>query len=159
LNPFFGFFFVYRKRINVAKNIQAIRGMNDYLPGETAIWQRIEGTLKQVLGSYGYSEIRLPIVEQTPLFKRAIGEVTDVVEKEMYTFEDRNGDSLTLRPEGTAGCVRAGIEHGLLYNQSSACGISARCSATNVRKKAATVSSTSLAWKCLVCKDQISMPN
>ena len=84
----------------MAKNIQAIRGMNDYLPGETAIWQRIEGTLKNVLGSYGYSEIRLPIVEQTPLFKRAIGEVTDVVEKEMYTFEDRNGDSLTLRPEG-----------------------------------------------------------
>lgn len=101
----------------MAKNIQAIRGMNDYLPGETAIWQRLERTLKQVLSGYGYSEIRLPIVEQTPLFKRAIGEVTDVVEKEMYTFEDRNGDSLTLRPEGTAGCVRAGIEHGLLYNQ------------------------------------------
>lgn len=101
----------------MAKNIQAIRGMNDYLPEETALWQRIEDTLKQVLGSYGYSEIRLPIVEQTPLFKRAIGEVTDVVEKEMYTFEDRNGESLTLRPEGTAGCVRAGIEHGLLYNQ------------------------------------------
>lgn len=101
----------------MAKNIQAIRGMNDYLPGETALWQRIEGSLKQVLGSYGYSEIRLPIVEQTPLFKRAIGEVTDVVEKEMYTFDDRNGESLTLRPEGTAGCVRAGIEHGLLYNQ------------------------------------------
>jgi histidyl-tRNA synthetase len=101
----------------VAKNIQAIRGMNDYLPADTAIWQRIEGTLKQVLASYGYSEIRLPIVEQTPLFSRAIGEVTDVVEKEMYTFEDRNGESLTLRPEGTAGCVRAGIEHGLLYNQ------------------------------------------
>jgi len=101
----------------VAKNIQAIRGMNDYLPADTAIWQRIEGTLKQVLASYGYSEIRMPIVEQTPLFKRAIGEVTDVVEKEMYTFDDRNGESLTLRPEGTAGCVRAGIEHGLLYNQ------------------------------------------
>jgi len=101
----------------VANNIQAIRGMNDYLPQDTALWQRIEGTLKQVLGSYGYNEIRLPIVEQTPLFKRAIGEVTDVVEKEMYTFEDRNGESLTLRPEGTAGCVRAGIEHGLLYNQ------------------------------------------
>ncbi|OMQ21753.1 MULTISPECIES: histidine--tRNA ligase [Serratia] len=101
----------------MAKNIQAIRGMNDYLPEDTALWQRIEGTLKQVLSSYGYSEIRLPIVEQTPLFKRAIGEVTDVVEKEMYTFEDRNGESLTLRPEGTAGCVRAGIEHGLLYNQ------------------------------------------
>lgn len=101
----------------MAKNIQAIRGMNDYLPADTAIWQRIEGTLRQVLASYGYSEIRMPIVEQTPLFKRAIGEVTDVVEKEMYTFDDRNGESLTLRPEGTAGCVRAGIEHGLLYNQ------------------------------------------
>ncbi|CAM3690797.1 histidine--tRNA ligase [Rahnella victoriana] len=101
----------------MAKNIQAIRGMNDYLPEDTALWQRIEGSLKHVLGSYGYSEIRMPIVEQTPLFKRAIGEVTDVVEKEMYTFDDRNGESLTLRPEGTAGCVRAGIEHGLLYNQ------------------------------------------
>jgi len=101
----------------VAKNIHAIRGMNDYLPADTALWQRIEGVLKQTLASYGYSEIRLPLVEQTPLFKRAIGEVTDVVEKEMYTFDDRNGESLTLRPEGTAGCVRAGIEHGLLYNQ------------------------------------------
>ncbi|MBG6248593.1 MULTISPECIES: histidine--tRNA ligase [Symbiopectobacterium] len=101
----------------MAKNIQAIRGMNDYLPAETALWQRIEDSLKKVLHSYGYSEIRLPIVEHTPLFKRAIGEVTDVVEKEMYTFDDRNGDSLSLRPEGTAGCVRAGIEHGILYNQ------------------------------------------
>ncbi|GKX55143.1 histidine--tRNA ligase [Leminorella grimontii] len=101
----------------MAKNIQAIRGMNDYLPQETALWQPIERVLKRVLASYGYGEIRLPIVEQTPLFKRAIGEVTDVVEKEMYTFDDRNGDSLTLRPEGTAGCVRAGIEHGLVYNQ------------------------------------------
>ncbi|WP_034916372.1 MULTISPECIES: histidine--tRNA ligase [Erwinia] len=101
----------------MAKNIQAVRGMNDFLPADTAVWQRIEQILKQVLASYGYSEIRMPIVEQTPLFKRAIGEVTDVVEKEMYTFDDRNGESLTLRPEGTAGCVRAGIEHGLLYNQ------------------------------------------
>lgn len=101
----------------MTKNIQAIRGMNDCLPEETALWQRVENTLKQVLNGYGYREIRLPIVEQTPLFKRAIGEVTDVVEKEMYTFEDRNGESLTLRPEGTAGCVRAGIEHGLLYNR------------------------------------------
>ncbi|MEH0834236.1 histidine--tRNA ligase [Pectobacterium cacticida] len=101
----------------MAKNIQAIRGMNDYLPAETALWQRIENSLKNVLSSYGYSEIRTPIVEQTSLFKRAIGEVTDVVEKEMYTFDDRNGDSLTLRPENTASCVRAGIEHGILYNQ------------------------------------------
>lgn len=101
----------------MSNKIQAIRGMNDYLPAQTAVWQRVESVLKQVLAGYGYSEIRLPIVEYTPLFKRAIGEVTDVVEKEMYTFEDRNGESLTLRPEGTAGCVRAGIENGLLYNQ------------------------------------------
>ncbi|WP_340615694.1 histidine--tRNA ligase [Xenorhabdus entomophaga] len=101
----------------MTKNIPAIRGMNDCLPAETAIWQRVESTLKRVLSGYGFSEIRTPIVEQTPLFKRAIGEVTDVVEKEMYTFDDRNGESLTLRPESTAGCVRAGIQHGLLYNQ------------------------------------------
>ncbi|AEW44689.1 histidyl-tRNA synthetase [Serratia symbiotica str. 'Cinara cedri'] len=101
----------------MAKNIQAIRGMNDCLPKDTVLWQYVESVLKQVLDCYGYREIRLPIVEQTPLFKRALGEVTDVVEKEMYTFNDRNGDSLTLRPEGTAGCVRAGIEHGLLHNQ------------------------------------------
>ncbi|HIP76251.1 MAG TPA: histidine--tRNA ligase [Psychromonas hadalis] len=101
----------------MAKKIQAIRGMNDTLPEQTPVWQKLESLLRQTLSSYGYSEIRMPIVESTPLFKRAIGEVTDVVEKEMYTFADRNGDSLTLRPEGTASCVRAGIEHGLLYNQ------------------------------------------
>ncbi|AGJ61081.1 Histidyl-tRNA synthetase [Candidatus Moranella endobia PCVAL] len=101
----------------MAKKIQAIRGMNDYLPEETAFWQSVEKMLKGVLANYGYSEIRLPLVEHTKLFQRAIGEVTDVVEKEMSNFTDRNGDSLTLRPEGTAGCVRAGIEHGLLYNQ------------------------------------------
>jgi len=101
----------------VAKQIQAIRGMNDCLPSQTPMWQKVEGTLRQVVASYGYAEIRMPIVESTDLFKRSIGEVTDIVEKEMYTFEDRNGDSLTLRPEGTASCVRAGNEHGLLYNQ------------------------------------------
>lgn len=101
----------------MAKQIQAIRGMNDCLPEETPVWQKVESVIRRVVASYGYSEIRMPIVEVTGLFKRAIGEVTDVVEKEMYTFEDRNGDSLTLRPEGTAGCVRACIEHGLVYNQ------------------------------------------
>lgn len=101
----------------MAKQIQAIRGMNDCLPEQSPVWQKVEQILRQVVASYGYSEVRMPIVEQTHLFKRAIGEVTDVVEKEMYTFEDRNGDSLSLRPEGTASCVRAGIEHGLLYNQ------------------------------------------
>lgn len=92
--------------------------MNDILPGQSPVWQYVEGTVKDLLASYGYDEIRMPIVEQTALFKRSIGEVTDIVEKEMYTFEDRNGDSLTLRPEGTASCVRACEEHGLLYNQT-----------------------------------------
>jgi len=101
----------------VAKQIQAIRGMNDCLPTQSPLWHKVEDTIKQVVSAYGYNEIRMPIVESTHLFKRAIGEVTDVVEKEMYTFDDRNGDSLTLRPEGTAGCVRAGIQNGLLYNQ------------------------------------------
>ena len=99
------------------KKIQAIRGMNDCLPSETGLWQFVESTIRQVVASYGYQEIRTPIVESTDLFKRSIGEVTDIVEKEMYTFADRNSDSLTLRPEGTACVVRAGNEHGLLYNQ------------------------------------------
>ena len=102
----------------MAKQFQAVRGMNDILPGESALWQHLEMTLREVLATYGYHEIRLPLVEKTELFARSIGEVTDIVEKEMYTFADRNGDSLTLRPEGTAGCVRACIEHGLLHNQT-----------------------------------------
>jgi len=101
----------------VSKAIQAIRGMNDCLPSETGIWQMVETVLRRVASNYGFAEIRMPIVESTALFKRSIGEVTDIVEKEMYTFDDRNGDSLTLRPEGTASCVRAGNQHGLLYNQ------------------------------------------
>ena len=98
-------------------NIQAIRGMHDILPDQTPLWQYAEKIIREVLSNYGYSEIRLPAVEKTELFKRSIGEVTDIVEKEMYTFDDRNGDSLTLRPEGTAGCLRACLEHGLLHNQ------------------------------------------
>jgi histidyl-tRNA synthetase len=101
----------------VSKQIQAIRGMNDCLPKDTGLWQYVELHLRQVAANYGYQEIRTPIVESTDLFKRSIGEVTDIVEKEMYTFADRNSDSLTLRPEGTASVVRAGNEHGLLYNQ------------------------------------------
>jgi histidyl-tRNA synthetase len=101
----------------VSNAIQAIRGMNDVLPDETPIWQHIERIFRETLHSFGYQEIRLPIVEKTELFKRTIGEATDIIEKEMYTFLDRNEDHLALRPEGTAGCVRAGIEHGLLYNQ------------------------------------------
>ena len=101
----------------MSKAIQAVRGMNDCLPSDTNIWQKVEAVLRRVASNYGFSEIRMPIVESTALFKRSIGEVTDIVEKEMYTFDDRNGDSLTLRPEGTASCVRAGNQHGLLYNQ------------------------------------------
>ncbi len=100
------------------KKIQAIRGMNDLLPADSPLWQYVEGVVTDILARYGYQEIRFPIVESTELFKRSIGEVTDIVEKEMYTFEDRNGDSLTLRPEGTACCVRACEENGLLYNQT-----------------------------------------
>ena len=102
----------------MSEKIQAIRGMHDILPEHTPRWQYVESVLRRVMGAYGYQEIRLPIVEKTDLFKRSIGEVTDIVEKEMYTFDDRNGDSLTLRPEGTAGCLRACLEHGLLYNQT-----------------------------------------
>jgi histidyl-tRNA synthetase len=101
----------------MSKKIQSIRGMHDILPEQTPAWQQFETVVKRLLAQYGYQEIRMPIVEMSELFSRAVGEVTDIVEKEMYTFDDRNGDSLTLRPEGTAGCVRAGIEHGLLHNQ------------------------------------------
>ena len=93
--------------------------MNDILPEDTPYWQELETTIRDVLMAYGYQEIRTPVLEKTDLFKRSIGEVTDIVEKEMYTFEDRNGDSLTMRPEGTASCVRAAIQNGLLHNQVS----------------------------------------
>ena len=98
--------------------IQSIRGMNDLLPEHSATWQYVEATLARMLGAYSYREIRFPILEKTDLFKRAVGEVTDIVEKEMYSFDDRNGDRLSLRPEGTAGCVRACIQNGLLHNQT-----------------------------------------
>ncbi len=100
------------------KALQAIRGMNDILPEDIHYWQHVEATAASLMQAYGYVEIRPPIIEKTELFKRGIGEVTDIVEKEMYTFEDRNGDSLTLRPECTASVVRAGVEHGLLYNKT-----------------------------------------
>ena len=101
----------------MSKTIQSIRGMHDVLPDESCQWQAFEQIVRELMAMYGYREIRMPAVESTDLFSRSIGEVTDIVEKEMYTFEDRNGDMLTLRPEGTAGCVRAGIQHGILHNQ------------------------------------------
>ena len=101
----------------MAKKLQGIRGMNDILPDQTPVWRYLEETVRSLLERYGYQELRVPVVEFTSLFSRGIGEHTDVVEKEMYTFSDRNNESLTLRPEATAGCVRAGIQHGLLFNQ------------------------------------------
>ena len=101
-----------------APSIQAVRGMNDVLPDEAALWEHLEDAVRAVFGQYGYRNLRVPVVEATPLFVRAIGAVTDVVEHEMYTFEDRlNGESLTLRPEATAGIVRAAIEHNLTYER------------------------------------------
>lgn len=101
----------------MSNKIHSIRGMHDILPEQTPAWQLLEQYLYNLMEAYGYTEIRMPYVEQTQLFARSIGDVTDIVEKEMYTFKDRNGDSLSLRPEGTASCVRAGIEHGFLHNQ------------------------------------------
>lgn len=101
----------------MSKKLQSVRGMRDILPDQSSSWQYIENIARDLFNSYGYKELRTPIIESTDLFKRSIGDATDIVEKEMYTFEDRNGDSLTLRPEGTAGCVRAGMQHGLFHNQ------------------------------------------
>lgn len=102
----------------MSSKIQAIRGMNDLLPERSPLWQYFEGHVRTLMQQYGYLEIRTPVLEQTALFSRSIGEVTDIVEKEMYTFDDRNGDRLSLRPEGTASVVRAALENGLLYNQT-----------------------------------------
>ncbi|MBX3702980.1 MAG: histidine--tRNA ligase [Steroidobacteraceae bacterium] len=99
------------------RRLQAVRGMNDLLPDELPWWQLVERTARELFADYGYQEMRVPLVERTELFSRSIGEHTDIVEKEMYTFEDRGGDLLSLRPEATAGLVRAAIEHGLLHNQ------------------------------------------
>jgi histidyl-tRNA synthetase len=103
---------------SVPDKLRAIRGMNDVLPADAVRWRRVENALIQILESYGYREIRLPIIEKTEVFVRSLGETTDIVGKEMYTFTDRNGEQLTLRPEATAGCVRAGLEHGLFHQQA-----------------------------------------
>ena len=101
----------------MGETLQSIRGMNDILPSETATWQKLEAILSDIAHGYGYQEIRFPIVESSDLFLRSIGETTDIVGKEMYSFTDRNGDSLSLRPEGTAGCVRACLQHNLLRDK------------------------------------------
>ena len=98
----------------MSKQIQPVRGMNDVLPTEIGVWQHLERVGRAVFEAYGYQEVRVPIVEHTQLFERSIGEYTDIVEREMYTFQDTGGDSLTLRPEATAGIARAAISNGLL---------------------------------------------
>jgi hypothetical protein len=127
----------------MAAAIQPIRGMNDILPEQTPPGVGSRTAWRVCSMAYGYREIRVPIVERTELFKRSIGEVTDIVEKEMYTFEDRNGDSAEPAARGTASCVRAAIEHGLATTSSRGSGTPARCSATRSRRRAATASSTS----------------
>lgn len=108
-------YFLWHK--TMAQKIQAIKGMNDILPNESERWLYLEEIIRQVMFAYGYAQIRTPIVENTGVFTRSLGEVTDIVEKEMYSFEDRlNGEQLTLRPEGTAGTIRSVVEHSLLYN-------------------------------------------
>lgn len=103
----------------MTKLIQSVRGMNDILPDESGLWRRVESIIADTADAYGYREIRPPLIERTELFKRSIGEETDIVEKEMYTFVDNNGESVTLRPEATASCVRAGLEHGLFHNRQA----------------------------------------
>lgn len=100
----------------MSNHLQAVRGMNDIVPPVSAAWREFENTVAGLLSSYGYREIRMPLVEQSAVFKRSIGDATDIVQKEMYSFDDRNGDNLTLRPEGTASCVRAVLQHGLLQH-------------------------------------------
>jgi histidyl-tRNA synthetase len=101
----------------MADLIQPVRGVNDVLPADAPLWDKLEATAAELFAAYGYQRIRIPVLERTELFSRSIGELTDIVEKEMYTFEDRNGESVTLRPEGTAGVVRAALSNGMLHNQ------------------------------------------
>ena len=141
------------------KTIQAIRGMNDILPEEAKLWTFVEGEVATVCADYGYNNIRLPIVEETRLFSRSIGEVTDIVEKEMYTFADRNGDSLTLRPEATAGIVRAAIEHNLLYDGPKKVWTSGPMFRYERPQKGRYLSSTRSMWRPSGSLGPMSMPS
>jgi histidyl-tRNA synthetase len=139
--------------------IQSIKGMNDILPDSVAAWQRMEGILRRVFSAYAYREIRLPIMEKTGLFARSIGEETDIVGKEMYTFEDRNGESITLRPEATASCMRAGSSTACSTTSSSGCGTWVRCFVTSGPSAGVTGSSTRPARKLWAGQGPTSMPS
>ena len=137
--------------------VKAVRGMRDILPQDARMWRHVEDTLQKVIASFAYEEIRLPLLEFTELFARGVGEATDIVEKEMYTLADRDGDSLSLRPEGTASCVRALEENGLLYNQSQRVTMQGQCSATKSPRKGVIVNSIKLAQKPLASQVPMSM--
>ena len=140
------------------QKITGVRGMNDILPSESYIWEVFEQAAHDVLAGYGYKQIRTPILESTPLFKRGIGEVTDIVEKEMYCFTDSlNGEPLALRPENTAGVVRSVIEHNLCYNAPQR--TLARCSVMNVPNEVAIVNSINWVLKHLALRDRMSTLN
>lgn len=124
----------------MSKKPKTVRGMNDILPDVAASWQHLESEVENIIEAYGYQQVRLPLLEHTEVFRRSIGEVTDIVEKEMYTFDD-GGDSLTLRPEATASMVRAGITHGLFTTRDKNSGPSGRCFGGNDRRLAVTGSS------------------
>jgi hypothetical protein len=139
--------------------IQSIRGMNDLLPQQSALWQYLERAVADMLDRYGYREIRFPILEQTELFKRAVGEVTDIVEKEMYCFDDRNGDSLSLRPREPPAVFAPVAKTVYCIISRSGCGIRAQCFVMSDHKKVACVSSIKLVLKPLALMAPILMPN
>jgi Histidyl-tRNA synthetase len=141
------------------KKIQSVRGMQDVLPGESARWQWVEGVVGDVLRRFGYRQIRLPLLEETGLFARGVGESSDIVMKEMYTFDDRGGDSVTLRPEGTAGCVRACEQAGLLYNQTQRLWYAGPMFRYERPQKGATGSSSRSAPRPSVCRARTSTRN
>ena len=130
----------------MSKQIQPVRGMNDVLPGQIAAWQHLEQVARELFVAYGYEEVRLPLVEHTELFKRSIGEFTDIVEKEMYTFNDLGGDSLTLRPEATAGVVRAVISNGLLSTQDNASDVRRSCPPPSPKEPSMRTRSRPACW-------------
>ncbi len=142
------------------EKLSAVKGMNDILPGQSERWQWLEAQVRDLMDGYAYRNVRTPIVEHTQLFVRGIGEVTDIVEKEMYSFEDKlNGERLTLRPEGTASLVRATVEHNLLYDGGKRMWYIGPCFATSGPSAAATASSTRSVPRPWALPGRMSMPN
>ena len=142
----------------MSKIIEPLRGVHDVLPAQAPAWQHLERIAREVFAGYGYEEFRVPIIEQTQLFKRSIGDFTDIVEKEMFSFVDQGEDHITLRPEATAGIVRAMISNGLLRENRLRCGAWVRCSGASGRKPGAIASSTRSTPRRSVSPVRTSMP-